>query len=316
MNYPFLTKTRVVWLSLSLLTLSLGNAPAAMAGKTSAGGASGVTTSGSVPLPIGGSPITAETTTSNSANVSLDPQTGSLQLTPEAQAALNQTAQQVLQQLEASSPGLTAALANSEGIAPDRQIRSLALAIRGVNENNPVAKATLREAAIDARDQGISRFRWAELYIEQEVLELTAPLVDVNSDGTYAMTAVYTPLEESEPSAIALQGNLDDLGNAAAFLVITAGSGIDPEAVTPFVNLATAGVAYEQVLALMVSVGDVVADSAAGEDIDPNQLNQAIFAYRAIVNSVDTATINNLRDNSGFIALNNYLQSLRNAIET
>ena len=175
MYHPLLTKTGVVWLFLSLLTLSLGTPPAAMAGSTPAGGGSGSTTSGSVPLPIGGSPITAETTSSKSANVSLDPQTDSLQPPLEAPASLNQTA---------------------------------------------------------------------------------------------------------------------------------------------FVTMATAGGAYEQVLALMVAVGDAVADGATGKDIDPNQLNQAMLAYRALVSLVDTATFDNFRDNSGFIGLNHDLQSLRDAIET
>jgi hypothetical protein len=315
MDEVLLTKSRIVGLLLSLLALSLGTPQSAWAGKTSAGGGSGVTTGGSVPLPIGGSPLVEETTTSLSPNVALDPQTGNLLLTARAQASLNQTARQIIQQLQARYPALIPALNDPLVVNPDSQIDTLALAIRGINDNEPVAKPSLRVAAVDAREQAINQFRWAELYIDLQVLELTAPLVTSASGEEYAMAAIYTPPGGGDPSVLELQGTLDELGNAAAFLVITTGSDIDPGAIEPFVSMATAGAPYERLLDLLIAVNSLVRADAAGADIDPNQLNQAIYAYRAIVETVDPATLNRLGNNADFVALREALQNLRDAVD-
>jgi hypothetical protein len=311
-----LTKLRVVWLLLGLLAIALGTPSAAWAGKTSAGGGSGVTTGGSGPLPVGGSPLLEETTTSLSPNVSLDPQTGSLQLTAGAQAALNQTARQVVQQLQANYPELVSALNQPLVVNPDRRVETLALAIRGINDSDPVAKPTLRVAAVDAREQAINQFRWAQLYTDRQVLELTSPLVASSPGAEYSIRAIYTPAGGGEPSTLELQGTLEELGNAAAFLVITAGADIDPVAIEPFVSMATAGAPYEPLLDLLVAVNNLVMADAAGESIDPNQLNQAIYIYREMVESVDAATLTQLRNNVDFAALKQALQNLRDAVET
>jgi hypothetical protein len=63
-------------------------------------------------------------------------------------------------------------------------------------------------------------------------------------------------------------------------------------------------------------VNGLVVAEAAGEEIDPDQLNQAIHAYRDIVNSVDPATLNRLGNSPEFTALRQALENLRNSIET
>jgi len=80
--------------------------------------------------------------------------------------------------------------------------------------------------------------------------------------------------------------------------------------------MATAGAPYEPLLDLLTAVNNLVMADAAGESIDPNQLNQAIYIYREIVESVDAATLNQLRNNVDFAALNQALQNLRDAVET
>jgi hypothetical protein len=305
------------WLSFSLVCLSVLAAAPAWAGKTSAGGASGVTTGGSASGTSGGAPITGDNTRPSSENVAIDPETGTLILTPGAQASLNQSAQQVLQQVGANNPSLISALSQPLAIVPDEQIDNLGLAIRGINEGEPLPKATLREAAMDASEQAIGQFRWAELYIDQEVLDITAPLVVLGSEDQYFITAVYTsPGEAGTTSSIVLRGSLEDLGNAAAFLVITAGSGIDPAAIAPFANMAAAGAPYPELLDLLIAVNGLVIADAAGEDIDPDELNRAIHAYRAIVNSVDQPTRNALGNNADFMALKQALENLRTSVET
>lgn len=166
MDPSFFAKSRFVWLALGLFAMGVATPLAVRAGSAPSGAASGVTTTGSTLLPAGASPITPQSTASNSPNVSLDPETGNLILTPGAQASLNQSAQQVLQQVGANNPSLISALSQPLAIVPDEQIDNLGLAIRGINEGEPLPKATLREAAMDASEQAIGQFRWAELYID------------------------------------------------------------------------------------------------------------------------------------------------------
>lgn len=303
------------WLSLSVISLTcLGGAPA-LAGSTPAGGGSGVTPGGSTSLPSGGAPITGNTTRTTTQTVSLDPNTGSLVLTTAAQASLNQAAAQLLQQLEAANPGLIAALQQPFFVDPDQQVDSIALAIRGINNGEPVAKSTLREAA-EATRPAIEQYRWAILYADQNLLELTAPLVVLGSPDQFSLVASFNPDNGVNSSRLVLQGNLEQLGNAAAFLVLTTGSGVSPEAVAPFVDMALAGAPYDQLVNLLNAVNALVVATAAGEDIDPNQLNRAIHAHRAIVETVDQATLNILANNQPFLALGEALQNLRRAVET
>jgi hypothetical protein len=79
--------------------------------------------------------------------------------------------------------------------------------------------------------------------------------------------------------------------------------------------MATAGAPYERLLDLLIAVNSLVRADAAGADIDPNQLNQAIYAYRAIVETVDPATLNRLGNNADFVALREALQNLRDAVD-
>ncbi len=315
MNHPSCNIFRISLLALGLLLFNLGLPPEAQAGKRTSGGASGVTSGGSVPLPIGGSPITPQSTTPTSPNVALDPNTGSLLLTAEAQSSLNQAAEQVLQRLEADNPGLLAALSDPLDVDLDERIEGLALAVRGVADGEPQPKASLREAATDA-STAIQNYRWAELYIDQEILELTAPLQVLGSEGEFSMVAIYTSLEGGESTSLLLRGTLEELGNATSFLIITAGSGIDPVTIAPFVAMAAKGAPYPQLLDLLIAVNELAVANAAGEDIDPNALNRAIYAYRSIVNTVDQSTLNSLGNTPDFTNLRQALQNLRDAIDT
>ncbi len=313
--YPRLTTQRYVpWLMLGLLACHLSLVRGVEAGSVPGGGASGGTTSGSAPLTIGGSPITQESTISTSPNVSLDPGTGTLQLTPAAQQSVNRAVEQLLQQLAATNPGLIEALGEPFLVDPDRQFDTLALAIRGINEGEPVPKRTLPEAATDAQFAVAERLRWAILYADQNVLELTAPLVVLGSSEEFSMVAVFNPENDLAISRLPLQGPVEQLGNATAFLVLTAGSGVSPNAVAPFVDMALAGAPYAELVELLDGVNALVVANAAGEDIDPNVLNRTIHAYRNIVQMVDQPTLDILANNAKFLALGQALQRLRNAI--
>ena len=302
------------WLMLGLLACNLSLIQRVQAGSVPGGGASGGTTTGSGPLTIGGSPITPESTTSTSPNVSLDPATGNLQLTLAAQQSVNRVAQQLLQQLAATNPGLIETLGEPFLVDPDRQFDTLALAVRGINDGEPVPKSTLGEAAIDAQFGVAELLRWAILYADQNVLELTAPLVVLGSPEQFSMVAVFNPDDDLVTSRLPLQGTLDQLGNATAFLVLTAGSGVPPDAVAPFVDMALAGAPYAELVELLNGVNALVVATAAGEDIDPNVLNRTIYAYRDIVQTVDQPTLDNLTSNAEFLALGQALQQLRSAI--
>jgi len=301
---------------MGLLTCSLGIPWVAQAGSAPGGASSGLTTTGSGPLSIGGSPITSESTTSTSPNVMLDPQTGTLLLTSAAQQTVNQTALQLVQQLEATNPGLIAALSNSFVIDPDRQFEEITLAIRGINDGEPVPKRSLQAAALDAQVAIADQLRWVILRADQNVLELTAPLVVLTAPDQFSMVALFNPGNEMAAARLPLQGTLENLGDATAFLIVTAGSGLSPDAVAPFVAMALEGAPYEELITLLNAVNALVVATAAGEDIDPNQLNLALHAYGAIIETVDQATLNQLASNPEFRALGQALQALRQAVET
>ena len=307
-------KRYVPWLVLGLLACHLNIPWRVQAGSVPGGGGSGGTTTGSAPLTIGGSPITRTVTTSTSPNVSLDPKTGNLQLTPTAQQSVNRVAGQLLLQLAVTNPGLVGALGEPFFVDPERQLDTLSLAVRGVNDGEPVAKSTLLEAATDAQFAVAERLRWAILYADQNVLELTAPLVVLDDSDQFSMVAVFNPDSAGASASLPLQGTLNQLGNATAFLVLTAGSGVSPDAIAPFVEMALAGAPYPQLVELLNGIHALVVATTAGEDIDPNLLNRTIYAYRDIVQTVDPPTLDVLATNAEFLALGQALQQLRSAI--
>lgn len=316
MYHLFSIKRHLPWLALGLLAVQFGAAPMARAGKTPGGGASGVTTTGSTLLPIGGSPITNETTASNSPNVSIDPQTGNLTLTPGAQQAVNRTAAQLIQRLQTENPGLVAALSDPFEVNPDQEFATLTLAVRNIQDGQPIAKASLPEAAVDARFAIAEQLRWAILQADQNELELTAPLVVLGSPDQFSMEAIFNPDSDVATARIPLQGTLEQLGNATVFLILTAGNGISPEAIAPFLAMALEGAPVEDLIDLMNAVNALVVATAASEDIDPNQLNRALHAHRAIVEAADQNTLNDLAANTEFTALGQALRQLRQAVDT
>lgn len=302
-------KLQLSWLSFGIISTGLMMPLTAWAGSTPSGGASGVS----------GPPVTAEieittTTTTTTANATLDPVTGELLLAAGAQESLNTTARQLFLTLESTSPELTTVLSNSFFINLEQSVENAQL-VSSFGSSVPPGGSLGQYA--NATAAAIMAWRSVNLSTSEGTLTFSHPLLITGSSSEFRSTAVYSPVDGSSPSTTILRGSPEQLGNAAACLVVMTSTGAAPEEVAPFIEMALAGVPCEQVVDLINATSGLLTAAAGGgeEDIDPTQLNQAIYAYNAIVTSVDDTTLNTLVVNPEFVSLGQMLRGLRASID-
>ncbi|TVQ06501.1 MAG: hypothetical protein EA368_16835 [Leptolyngbya sp. DLM2.Bin27] len=294
----------------SLLALSLP----AVAGKAPTGLNSGVTVGGSTLLPIGAAFVAGEEieiVESASPNATVDPATGEITLTAAAQQQINQAAIDVLQSLQISNPSLANTLTIPGEIALGSPSPVGASGV-GEDEDSPVDEIAAAVAAAIANGESVS------LTSTQGTLGITAPAVMVDPAGgpsTMGTSAVFVP-PGGTPMVMPLQGSQAQIANAAGLLAAAFASGLAPNQVASFVEMALVGADYRALVPLFNAVGGLLLQpQPPSATINATQLEAAIQAYNRMLNDSDAETLVALAQNSDFVVLGQSLQQLRAAID-
>ncbi|MFQ4137684.1 hypothetical protein PGN35_015310 [Nodosilinea sp. PGN35] len=321
------------WLMLMLVGGSLAIAPPGHSGSVPTGLTSGVSVGGSILLPIGASTLgSEELLESASANATVDPSTGAITLTAAAQQALNASANQIAQGLQGTNPVLAIALTTPGEISLDSPSPVGASGVEDGDGEETVDEIAAAAAAAIANGDSVL------LTSAQGTLGIAAPTVAAAaapallvanrqggsflaqaSDGSETIlvtSAVFTP-QGGTPMVVPLRGTLGQIANAAGFLAASFASGLTPNQVAPFTEMALTGADYLALVPLFNAVSGLIPPQpqAAAAAVNPTQLEAAIRAYNRIVDDSTPETLAALGQNSDFVALGRSLQQLRAAIE-
>ena len=267
------------WLALALAGTSWLSIAPALAGPTPAGVDSGVTTTGSSPLTIGGSSLGGlifdlERRTDITLSIDDGP--------PVAQVTPRQTADNT-----------AAAIAADSGVTVTTRAGTLVIAALSPSETDPDQVTT------------------TAVYTPQEGCEAVPP--DAASHPDAALTETVTA---GCPITATLVGSRDQVVNAAAFLAAASGSRLTPDPVAVLVDFALAGASYGDLVNLFNALGgrpiaDVLAPTA---NIASPQLGAIIQAFNQILDASTDNTVILLNEDTNFTALSQSLQQLRTAV--
>ncbi|MBD2230074.1 hypothetical protein [Phormidium tenue] len=317
---------RQTWLMLILAGGSVAIALPGHSGSVPTGLTSGVSVGGSNLLPIGASTLCIypevespvcqeERLESASANATVDPVTGDITLTVVAQQALNTSASQIAQGLQGTNPVLAILLTTPREInltSPS----PLGASGLSVNQDADVTVADLAAAAAAAIANGES----ISLTISQRTLGIAVPTVAQasDSDPILVTSAVFTT-QGGTPMVVPLRGTMAQISNTTGLLAAAFATGLTPNQVAPFTEMALAGASYRDLVLLFNAASGLIPPSPQPRTtalaIDPTQLEEAIQAYNRIVDNSTPETLATLSANSDFVALGRSLQQLRAAIE-
>ncbi|MGB6013793.1 MAG: hypothetical protein WBG32_03610, partial [Nodosilinea sp.] len=283
---------RQLWLLLALVSGSLAIAAPGHTGSVPTGQGSGVTVGGSSILSIGASSLGSEEyLESNSLFATVDPFTGEVTLTAEAQQTLNISASQLLQALQSTNPALAAVLITPAEIdlgslsaALPTECEANALAAPAECEENAQTVSEIAAVAVLAIASGES----VSLASSQGTLVIAAPTVaQAGQTSILATSVVFTPAGGT-PMVMPLRGTLDQIANAAGFLAASFAASLAPNQVATFTEMALVGVSYVELVTLYDAVSGLLLaqpQATAATPVDATQLESAIQAYNRILDS-------------------------------
>jgi hypothetical protein len=227
---------------------------------------SGVSVGGSNLLPIGASTLCIhqeveqpprcreERLESASANATVDPITGDITLTVAAQQALNSSASQVAQALRGSNPVLAILLTTPGEISLTSPSPVGASGLSGDEDaDETVDDLAAAVAAAIANGESVS------LTSSQGTLGIAAPTVAQasGSNSVLVTSAVFT-LQGGTPMVAPLRGTMAQIANAAGFLAAAFATGLTPNQVAPFTEMALAGADYRDLVLLFNAVSGLI----------------------------------------------------------
>ncbi|MBD1917284.1 MULTISPECIES: hypothetical protein [Cyanophyceae] len=325
---------RQKWLMLILVGGGLAIALPGHSGSVPTGLTSGVSVGGSNLLPIGAStlciyqevdqeaaqevePVVCqeERLESASANATVDPVTGDITLTVAAQQALNTSANQIAQGLRGTNPVLAILLTTPREIS---LTSPSPVGASGPSEDQDayetVADLAAAAAAAIANGESVS------LTSSQMTLGIAAPTVaQASGSNPILVTSAVFTAQGGTPMVAPLRGTMSQISNTTGFLAAAFATGLTPNQVAPFTEMALVGGNYRDLVLLFNAVSGLIPPQPQPRStalaIDPTQLEEAIQAYNRIVDNSAPETLVTLSENSDFVALGRSLQQLRAAIE-